>query len=350
MRSDLDWNYTQAGLLTTSNSVGHLLGAVVAASVIRRFGAERSVVWGTWAMAALLSVNGLTDEFLAVLVVRLATGVFGAFAFIAGGALAARLSANDVRWALVAYPTGAALAIAVTAVAIPWLVTIDSRWPFGWFLLGGLAAISALALGALLRGTTAPFSSRSIPKKKLDARLPRPELAYGLFGLGYIGYITFAVAYLEDGGATPQIVTAFWLVLGATSIVATMLWRRFESVADDRVLLVTTIGGCTLGVVVLIVGNTTPFVLASAVIFGASFLAVVTAVTSLARDRLPEEAWTAAIGRLTVVFGIGQILGPVLAGLLGDSPAGLHAGLAFSALALAIGTVVALSARAELVS
>lgn len=346
MRSDLGWSYTEAGLLTTSNSVGHLLGAFAASNVIRQIGAERCVVWGTWAMAALLLLNGLTGEFSVVLAIRLATGVCAALAFIAGGVLAARLSASDVRWALVAYPTGAAGAIAVTAIGIPGLVTIDSRWPFGWFLLAGMATICALVLGAMFRGTT-PVGLSSSAKKRENAHLPRPELAYGLFGLGYIGYVTFAVAYLEDGGATPSTVTAFWLVLGVASIAATTLWQRFDSIADDRFLLVATIGGCALGVIVLIVSNSTPFALISGLVFGASFLAVVSAVTSLARDRLPEVAWTAAIGRLTVMFGIGQIFGPVLAGLLGDSSAGLRAGLGFSALVLGAGTLVALSARAK---
>ncbi|MBA3359912.1 MAG: YbfB/YjiJ family MFS transporter [Acidimicrobiia bacterium] len=56
-----------------------------------------------------------------------------------------------------------------------------------------------------------------------------------------------------------------------------------------------------------------------------------------------NPAWAAAIGRLTVIFGFGQILGPVIAGLFGDSRSGLRAGLAFSAITLAAGTLVALS-------
>lgn len=344
MRSDLGWTYTDAGLLTTSNSIGYLIGAFAASKAIRRVGAVRAVRIGLWGMAASLLVNGLTGAFVPMLAIRLATGVFGAVAFVAGGVLAARLSATDVRWTLVAYPAGAAAAIAVTAIVIPQIVVADSQWPLGWFFMAGLAVVCALSFGTLL-GRLRDSERGTESVAKTPARLPRPELAYGLFGLGYIAYVTFAVAYLEDGGATPTNVTAFWLVLGIAAMAATILWRRMESVGRDRSVLATTIGGCTLGVTVLIIGRTLPFAMASALFFGASFLATVTAVTTLARDRLPESAWAAAIGRLTVVFGFGQILGPVIAGLFGDSRSGLRAGLAFSAITLAAGTLVALSIR-----
>jgi cytochrome c biogenesis protein CcdA len=56
--------------------------------------------------------------------------------------------------------------------------------------------------------------------------------------------------------------------------------------------------------------------LAPAVLFGASFLAVVTAATAVARRSLRQHHWTPAIGTLTVAFAVGQCIGPVLAGVL----------------------------------
>lgn len=85
--------------------------------------------------------------------------------------------------------------------------------------------------------------------------------------------------------------------------------------------------------------------LASAVLFGASFLAVVTAATALARRTLHRHHWTPAIGTLTVAFAVGQCIGPVLAGALSDSATGLRLGLTVSAGTLAFGALVALTQR-----
>ena len=50
-------------------------------------------------------------------------------------------------------------------------------------------------------------------------------------------------------------------------------------------------------------------------------------MASFARRALKPHAVTGAIGTLTVVFGIGQCIGPVLSGALADGPSGLKAGL-----------------------
>jgi MFS family permease len=68
---------------------------------------------------------------------------------------------------------------------------------------------------------------------------------------------------------------------------------------------------------------------------------VLAAVTSFARRAAKPHAWTAAIAALTIAFGVGQCVGPVLSGALADGPSGLQAGLWLSVGILAIATVVA---------
>jgi hypothetical protein len=71
--------------------------------------------------------------------------------------------------------------------------------------------------------------------------------------------------------------------------------------------------------------------LLSAMLFGATVMAVPSAAAAFVRKTLPEAAWTAVLGRLTVVFGLGQCLGPLLSGALSDaSSAGIRAGLMVS--------------------
>ena len=85
----------------------------------------------------------------------------------------------------------------------------------------------------------------------------------------------------------------------------------------------------------------------SALLFGCSFLSVVTAVTTVARNALPPDRWAAAIGALTTVFAIGQCAGPVLAGWLSDTGGGIGAGMLLSAASLLAAAAVALAQRTE---
>ena len=80
----------------------------------------------------------------------------------------------------------------------------------------------------------------------------------------------------------------------------------------------------------------------SAVLFGGSFLAVVTAVTRQVRQTLPPARWTAVMGNATALFAIGQLVGPTLTGAIADRQGGLALGLLCSGALLGIATLVAL--------
>ena len=85
---------------------------------------------------------------------------------------------------------------------------------------------------------------------------------------------------------------------------------------------------------------------ASAVLFGGAFLATAAAVTVVVRRAAPPYAWGRAVGALTTVFALGQCVGPVLTGALSDQT-GVRAGLALSAVLLAVGALVALAQPAD---
>jgi Uncharacterised MFS-type transporter YbfB len=81
--------------------------------------------------------------------------------------------------------------------------------------------------------------------------------------------------------------------------------------------------------------------IASAALFGGAFFIPPSAVTALARARLPRAAWGAGLATYTVVFGAGQPVGPLLAGAVADATGTLFAGLATSVVVLLVGAVAA---------
>jgi MFS family permease len=86
--------------------------------------------------------------------------------------------------------------------------------------------------------------------------------------------------------------------------------------------------------------------LLSGVVFGAVFLSVVASTTAFVRHNLPPALWGVGISAFTIVFALGQIVGPTVVGLIADGPGGLERGLVFSAVALWVGSVLAFRQRA----
>src|SRR4051794_32492753 len=72
MRAALDLSYAEAGLLNTANALGYLLGAVLVAVLGARVGNRRLFSAATMATALVLIAAGLTNDFVAQVVLRAA--------------------------------------------------------------------------------------------------------------------------------------------------------------------------------------------------------------------------------------------------------------------------------------
>jgi predicted MFS family arabinose efflux permease len=171
-------------------------------------------------------------------------------------------------------------------------------------------------------------------------------LGYFLFAVGYIVYLTFLVALMREGAAGAMLIAACWTLLGLGVMAAPFLWRR---------VLARSAGGGALALACLATGAATllpiglpgsvPALVVSVVVFGLSFFMAPTAVTSFARKNLDQAAWGRAVGMFTTVFALGQIVGPVLAGLVSDATGSVSQGMAAAGLILLAGAATALLQR-----
>ena len=169
-----------------------------------------------------------------------------------------------------------------------------------------------------------------------------PSLAgYFCFGLGYIGYMTFVVTLLREQRISSGLVTTFFALLGLGVMASSKLWAGLlQRHRDGRPM--TQLNALVAVATVLPVVSFHPLaVLASGLLFGCVFLSVVASTTALVRHYLPENLWTPGVAAYTVVFAVGQILGPVLVGWVADGPGGLLRGFTVSGAVLALGAGLA---------
>ena len=357
MRADLGWSYLTAGAMNTANAAGYLAGALLAPAWLRTFGARGAFLAGTAATAALIAAHGLTIAEPPLYLFRFLSGLVSAVAFVAGGLLAARLvGATPVKagrapptagLVLGIYYGGAGLGIVVSAVLVPLLAerAVAHAWQGGWIALGALGGIVAVAIAAATRGLAVAGRGSAGASARVAGFAWRrflPALfAYLMFGLGYIGYMTFIVTLLREQHVSDREVVWFYALLGVAVAVSPWLWARMlqrfrggETLALMSALLVVA--------TLLPVWRTDPTaVFASGMLFGAVMLSLVASTTALVRHNLAAADWPAGITGFTIVFAVGQIVGPSGVGFIADRAGSLRAGLACSAALLALGAVVA---------
>lgn len=350
MRADLHWSLTTAGGLNTANALGYLAGAVLAALIVSRLG-ERTALLGSLGLTtASVLACPLTTNLTALLTLRLLAGVGAAVAFVIGGAVTARLGRHSTpgRAALLLgiYFSGPGLGIATSGLAVPLFSDVGG-WRAAWLTLGTLGLLCCLAAGFTMTRIDPP--ARQTPEQR-GGRWPAKKMApllvsYGLYGAGYIAYMTFVIELLKERGASSGEITVFWVLLGLAAMASPFAWSPvFGSLPGGlscaTVLTVTT-GGALLP---LLVDSPLAYY-GSALIFGASFLGVVTGVTACARRNLQPRHWTAAIAWLTVCFALGQCAGPVLAGVFSDRAGGVRTGLLIGVAILVAATLLVLAQR-----
>lgn len=350
MRESLSWSYTLAGAMNTANAAGYLVGALWMPRLLQRWRPGQVLRAGMLLASLFMALSGFVTDAWALMLQRFLAGWASALVFVTGGLLAAGLAQQRPQqggWLIGLYYGGTGWGIVVSALMVPWVLLTPGEWPRAWWALAGVCTVALVALWRTVVGLDLQHSQTTAkPRQDEDIRFEVsrwvPGLAgYGCFGIGYIGYMTFVIALLREQGASGSAITLFYAALGLSVVVSARLWAR---------LLDHFKGGQALAILnaLLALATVVPALAApgwalalSGLLFGAVFLSVVASTTAMVRHNLPASQWARGISAFTIVFALGQIIGPTLVGWVADGPGGLARGLACSAAVLVLGAVLA---------
>lgn len=349
MQQEFSWSFTAAGALNTSNAIGYLLGALLAATLATRWGRLRVFSLAMLASALALMATAWPSDFAALLALRFAGGLATAVAFVLGSSFAASAMPGRAGTALAIYFAGSGLGIVLAGTLIPWVNASGAAldWRLAWLLMGLVSLLATALARRAARSALGQGGARAAGHAPPVWRVLGPSLLANLFfGAGYVGYMTFMIALLQRLGLGSGLSMAFFALIGGASVLASLFWGR----ALARLPLGR---GMSLVCVMVAIGTVPALlwpepwaVIASALIFGASFMAGPAAVSLVAQRLLPLSALTRGLALLTASFSLGQSIGPVLAGAISDLTGSLVAGLWLGPALLLIGAALSWRQRA----
>ncbi|MBY4721670.1 YbfB/YjiJ family MFS transporter [Burkholderia contaminans] len=312
------------GWLASANYAGYFVGAVSCAAL--RVAPARMVRVGLVATVLLTAAMGVGHLLPVWLAVRFVAGVVSAwtFVFVSQWGLRRLAELHAPEWSGVIY-AGPGVGIVVTGLIGSALA--GPRAASGWL---GFAALSAV-LSVVIWRTFAAAPEQAVPPggaapHAAAATAPNPAhkgrhradaawlvVLYGMPGFGYIITATFlpviARAALPAGSPWPDL---FWPMFGAALIVGAITAARLPAHWDNRLLLAAGCATQALGIVAGIVWpNAAGFSVGSALL-GLPFTAITLFAMREAR-RLHGERAAGLMGYATASYGVGQILGPLVA-------------------------------------
>ncbi|MBZ9696713.1 YbfB/YjiJ family MFS transporter [Mesorhizobium sp. CO1-1-9] len=320
MMEELHLSPANAGWIASANYLGYLVGALAAAGSWAH-GRERLLMLGALGASAVLAASmGLTDAMAAFVAIRFLAGLASAFVMVFMASIVFSHIAAAGRGDLQAWHFGGVgLGIAISAAMMAVLVTEHAGWAQGWLWSGAISACGFVAVALLVnQGPLTNGEVRREPALPKDRSLMKMIVAYGLFGFGYVVTATFLVAIVRQGGGSRVFEAMVWMVAGLAGFPSVWLWQKIAA----RIGLYAAYA---LGCFVEVVGVTASVAtggrmgpLLGGVLLGGTFIAITALGLQAARQQAPASP-RRIFALMTASFGLGQIIGPIAAGLLAQA-------------------------------
>jgi predicted MFS family arabinose efflux permease len=350
----------EAGVMASANLAGYMIISLVGGFCATRFGIKKVIVVSLAVVALSLCATGLAVDYNTALLARFFTGLGSAGANVPVMALVARWFGERERgFATGVAVSGTSIGVAVSGLAVPVFVSttrlegLGSAWMF-FAILTGLIFIMALAfLKEAPHHEPRPAAERPRHLVRMSdiimTRGFRPlAIGYFLYGFSYIIYATFFVKFLiGTRGFNDSEAGNLWFVVGIASIASGLLWGLLsDKIGRTRALFfiftVLTASYALFGLVAEPAGIYT-----SAILFALCSWSVPAVMAATTGDMLDHDRTPLGFGMLTFSFGLGQALGPSVAGFLAEALSSKALVFLPAAAGAAIGAVIVLFTRVK---
>ena len=320
---DLLGSYAVAGLLGTVNVGAYLLGTLVVSALARRAAPADLMRGGLVSSSAGLLALWQADSAVALAVGLGLTGLGGAFIWVPAPGLAGSVVRPSRRGAAIGLSgtgIGGGIVFATALAAVLQSRGGDGAWRTV-YLVEAVLALVVLGLCLLfLRPAVHPADTD--PPRAAALRLVPGWVgivgAYTAYGLAFSVYTSYLVTALEDdAGFTPGHATGVYALVGLSFIGGGVLfgplsdrWGRGRTLVSGYLLMAAAILLVPLGA--------EPAASASAVAFGLTMSGLPTVIAAHLADVLTPREFAGAFGRCTLAFGVAQLCGPPLGGVLAE--------------------------------
>ncbi len=337
MGEALNLSYSEMGLISTANFIGYLCGVLVSSKIMSKIGARKligfSLLLVSCSMVSISSANSL----IMIIFLYILTGIGSACSNVPIMTLISIWFASHLRGKASGFVViGSGFSIILSGQLIPFLNSRASDgWRTSWFVLGGIVLLVAVLCSLILRnnpsecnlkpvGTNDKLAKTSTPRPtapiKLNSKIVwNCALIYFLFGFTYVIYATFIVtSMVQERGFPESTAGTFWSCVGLLSLISGPVLGTFSDKFGRRSGLITVFSIQTIAYLLAALNLSDIILFISIGCFGIVAWSVPSIISALVGDITSHERVATVFGFVTFIFGLGQISGPFLAGILAE--------------------------------
>jgi MFS family permease len=303
----------ELGLLGTGWAAGFIAGCLSAPVVVRRVGHIRAFACSAACAAIIILLHGIFVLPLVWILLRAASGFFIAGAFMILESWLNERSTNESRGTIFAvYLMISYLGITVGQLGVglgdPTVTTL--------FMAGAiLYCLAVLPTALSTAASPQPLTRVRLDLRRLVANSPVASLTVLLVGMVNGAFGTLAAVWgIRIGLATPAIAIMISIAVVAGALTQVPAGRISDKI-DRRYVIIGAAGGAAIaGLIVFILKPTDPnIVLPVIAAYGALAYPLYGLAVAHANDYADASEFVAVSGGLLLLYGIGNIIGPLAA-------------------------------------
>ena len=329
------------GWLATFNYMGYMTGVLLAASISRL-----QIKYHLYRLGLIIAVlstaaMGFTDNVMLWALLRYIAGAATVCGIlIASGLIMNWLLRNHYKPLLGIHFTGLGLGIVVSGIAVGLMAT-HLPWHQQWLSLGLLGVLFFIPAWFWMPipadvPAHATQAQRKAPSKKWMNTL---IAAYFCAGFGFVISATFIVTILEKLPILSGHGSWVWVIVGLAATPSTFLWDRIASQIGQIPALLWAYGLQVISIALPVMTDALSWNLLSAVLYGNTFVGIVSLTLSLIGAHFPNNP-AKAMARLTLSYGVAQIIAPAMAGYIAQVTGSYHGALVITTIIMLLGMVL----------
>lgn len=300
--------------IAAGNYIGYLIGALSAGFIVKN---QKSIlIISAWLCFASVILMAFSHSFASWFSLRILGGVTGGFLFVLTSSMIMDYLAKHQlsKWSGYIF-SGIGLGIAISGLVVPFFISF-STWRSAYIGLAIIAGICILMTMYLWRNLTAE-KHIVIHKKEnvMKGFMFWLAIAYGFEGLGYIITGTFLVDLIHEIPSLQQYAAFSWVIVGIGAIPSAPLWTWLMSTYKPIHVIRIAYLLQVIGIILPVISSNIWTVLLSALLFGSTFVGLVSMTTGYGRQLFPQKS-VSVVSLLTTFYAVGQIIGPIIAGML----------------------------------
>lgn len=337
MQSQAGLGVADGGLLAAINYAGYMSGALLAAWIESPAWRQRLYVLGLPLALIITALMGCSEQFPVWAVSRFVGGLCGAAGMLLGsGLVLGWLMRAGHRPELGLYFIGLGLGIVVSALGALGMGTAGLGWREQWLGFAVIGLVFLVPAWCWRPPVPPPVVSSAVSTGPSRRWLLLMLAAYFCAGWGFVINATFTVAIVERQPLLAGQGPWAWLLVGLAATPAVFLWDRIARRLGDLGALLLAFALQALGVVLPALSASLAAALAGALLYGATFIGIVSLTLACVGRRSPGNPGK-AMARLTLSYGAAQVSAPALTGRLVEASGSFAPALWLTGVVLLLG-------------